>query len=101
MNSSIVKLLAGVFVVVSTTVSIAFVIDERYAHASDVTSAKQSLEKRVDRAVLENRKWNIEDKLQTIEMKSESQRSSFEKAQASRYTRELDSVNRAIEQLKK
>lgn len=96
MQSTMIKLLVAVCTLVAAIVSTAILIDERYAHAADVQSAQRSIETNVQRASLENRKWFIEDRLQSLEVKPEAQRTDYDRAQIQRYTRDLQEVNRAI-----
>ena len=108
MNMTLLKIIAWLIASATAIISTAFVIDERYAHAADVThiqssmmQAQKSIEQRVSKDTLENRKWFIEDRLQNIELKPEHQRTGYENAQAARYQRDLDDVNKRIRQLER
>jgi 23S rRNA-/tRNA-specific pseudouridylate synthase len=74
--------------------------EDRYAHAQStrqsIEQMSKSIELRVDRSVLETRKWTIEDRLMEIETKPESKRTDVERAMSEKYKRELETVNRRI-----
>lgn len=99
MESLSLKAVAAVVSALAVILGSAFLIDERYAHAEQLTKTQRAIENKVDRVVLEQRKWLIEDRLQSIEVKAEPQRTDYERAQAARYQRELESVDRQIRAL--
>ena len=98
-----IKMLATILTLLGAVVSAAFFADDRYAHAQStkqsIQTMQQSIEQRVDKSVLETRKWTIEDRLMEIEVKPEAKRTDVERALRERYQRELETVNRSISKL--
>ncbi len=91
-----IKALSAILALIGAIVGGTLWADERYFHAASAVQMQQAIEQKMDKSVLEIRRWNIEDRLMQIETKPEAQRTDLERAMLERYKRELGTVNRAI-----
>lgn len=92
-----VKMLATIITSLGIIIGTAFVVDERYAHAESVSKAISEMNVLAEKLNLEQRRWIIDDRIQSLELKEN--RTRFDDAQLNRYRTERSGVDRRLQTL--
>lgn len=99
MNDLIKQNIVSLISLAATIIGGWLFIDERYAHAEELTQIKQVYEKKLDdlqKGQMKARALTIEDKL--FEFETKQSLTQVEKAVKQRYERELETINNQSKQ---
>ncbi|MEM4260930.1 MAG: hypothetical protein QXG00_06850 [Candidatus Woesearchaeota archaeon] len=98
------RILGGIFTFVAAVISGFITIDERYAHAGDISKLETSQKQQIlylkdenEKAILEMRKRAIEDKI--FELNLKEKQSQIDKALIKRYEAESKNIDEKVNQL--